>query len=315
MTLVTNALTILLPVKNGEQYIQNSLDCIVANVKIDDEILIVNDGSIDNTEHILKSWARKDPRIKIINNHGRGLVNALNLGLKESSNNWIARFDVDDLYPNYRLQNQRPMIEKDVAAIFCDYSLWSSKIRNVGVIPSAVLSQAVSLSLINSQRTPHPGVLFNKEAVLSVGGYRKEDFPAEDLSLWMRLSKIGKLISVPETLLNYRISKTSVTGLRRREALMKKQDLLKNIQLNFEDIDWCLNHSNELLKYYSSMSCGPERQILFIKELRKATEVYNIKSDRLRDIEFAMFKNFAALMGATKLVKTKCKKKLAHKIN
>ena len=230
MTKASNALTVLLPVKNGEKYIHKSLECIVANASSEDEILIINDGSSDKSELILKSWAIKDSRINIINNHGRGLVNALNLGLNESNKNWIARFDVDDIYPNYRLQKQRSIIGKDVSAIFCDYSLWSSKIRNVGVIPSAVVSQAVSLSLINSQRTPHPGVLYNKEAVLSVGGYRNEDFPAEDLSLWLRLSKIGKLVSVPEILLNYRISKTSITGLRRQEALMKKQYLFRFVK-------------------------------------------------------------------------------------
>ncbi len=202
-SIATIPVTALLPVKNGMKYISRARRQVASTCRDKDEIIIVDDNSTDGTFAELERWASQDHRVRILKNPGDGLVSALNLGIRESTNKWIARFDVDDTYNFERIQKQSNMVQPNVVAVFSDYEVLRPSGKSLGVIPSPVDSDAVDVSLVSSRRTPHPSVLFLKDAVISVGGYLPQDFPAEDLSLWLRLSREGLLKSIPEVLLGY----------------------------------------------------------------------------------------------------------------
>lgn len=260
-------ISLLLPVKNGAKYLPSSIANIRGMVGPDDEILVVNDYSTDSTVRMIQEFSQSDSRIKLINNREPGLVGALNLGLKESSNTWVARCDVDDRYHSNRIKIQSGKITKDSAAIFSDYSFFSDSVENLGRIPSAIFNQAVSVSLALSQRTAHPSVLLNKIAVEEAGGYIPEDFPAEDLSLWLRLSRIGKLTSVEDNLLLYRLDINSISFQKRREIMVKKKNLFLKIGINSEDYSFVLENISEILKGYEGMELGNQRKMLLIREI------------------------------------------------
>ena len=260
-------ITFLLPVKDGAEYLYNSIKNISDMASLNDEILIVNDYSIDDTVKIISQFSQKDPRVRLINNREPGLVGSLNLGLKESSNTWIARCDVDDRYSIDRIKIQSKEITQNSVAIFSDYTFFSENIENLGRIPSAISKQAVSISLALSQRTAHSSVLLNKVAVEEAGGYISEDFPAEDLSLWLRLSRLGNLSSVENNLLFYRLNSNSISFQKRREILIKKKELLTKIGINPEDYFFIWDNITEILKEYEGMELGNQRKILLIKEM------------------------------------------------
>ena len=260
-------ITALLPVKNGSRYIQNSLSQIQLSCSPSDEILVIDDFSEDNTKSIVRKIMKTDSRIRLVHNQTPGFVNALNLGLKESLNIWVARFDVDDNYEINRIEEQRKSIDSSVTGIFTDYDFFNEQLKYLGMMPSAIDSNSVSLSLVSSTRTAHPSVLFNKEAVMSVGSYREEDFPAEDLSLWLRMSRTGQLISIPKTLLHYRLSRNSISGTKRLEATKKKNEHLQTIGINPENSDFCLKNLETILENYKKFSHFNERELLFIHDL------------------------------------------------
>ena len=253
--------TALIPIRNGERYLQGAIDSIDANKQFLHSIIAIDDGSSDSTFKLLRKWASHNPKVRIIQTHGIGLVKALNLGISETTTEWIARFDVDDLYESNRVQKQIEAIASDSVAIFSDYSIFSEKFGGLGYIPSAITPDGVSFSLRKNQRTPHPSVMFNVSAVRSVGGYRDNDFPAEDFSLWLRLNKIGKLSSVPEKLLNYRMSGTSISGLRRQEMILKTQRLVESIGIQHLKIDDAERIFASTVDAYSD-SCDSDLRIL-----------------------------------------------------
>jgi glycosyltransferase involved in cell wall biosynthesis len=257
----------LLPVKNGEKYIQSSLLNLAKSIRADDEILVVDDYSIDNTIKIVKQMSIQDSRIKLIENKSVGIVGALNLGISESSNNWIARVDVDDKYDLNRIEVQRTNIYSNTVGIFTDYDFFSDLYSYLGTIPSAIDANAVSVSLISSQRTAHPSVFFNKEAVINAGGYREIDFPAEDLSLWLRMSRLGDLISTPKTLLHYRLSPGSITGTRRVEAKEMTTKLLTEIGINQSDILGLIENFESVQQLYKLHNFASERELLILRDL------------------------------------------------
>jgi len=223
----------VLPVKNGEQHLFNCLESILKNCDKRDEIVVINDGSSDATAEILKSFDFQDIRVKIKTTNGIGLVSALNLGFKISDAEWIARYDVDDIYSSDRIAKQYGAIAPDIAVIFGDYTFHDEKKNFLGYIPSPITNFACLISLLFSQQTAHPSALINRSFFLQVNGYREEDFPAEDLSLWIRLSKVAKLISVPDLVLSYRLSTSSTSGSRqkivgeRRKSLIEHWDIHK----------------------------------------------------------------------------------------
>ena len=202
-------LTVLMPVRNGQATLEAALTDLAVGLNQHDELIVINDGSSDQTPEILDRLSQQIPQLRVQTTGGIGLVEALNLGIRYASWPWIARADADDRYPAARLPVQRAARAPGVAAVTGDYQVIGP--ARSTVIPSALGSPFVGLSLLHPQRFPHPGVLFHRDAVVEAGGYRAEDFPAEDLGLWMRMTQVGDLVGVPQILVDWTMSASSIT--------------------------------------------------------------------------------------------------------
>lgn len=262
-----------MPVKNGEKYLRRSLENLISTLGRSDEILIVNDFSTDSTKSIALEFCKNTTNVRLLDSTNQGLVNSLNFGLKNSQHKIIARVDVDDEYAGDRIDQQVNALEQNTVAVFSDYKFFTEGQENLGTMYSAIHPVATSLSLITSQRTAHPSVVFRRDAVLDVGGYRKEDFPAEDLSLWLRLSRVGHVRSVPSTLLKYRINPLGVSATRRNEMIQKKVSLIQNIGINPKDVSILISSIADIHEIYQSFPNCSERRILFARDLMKLSNI------------------------------------------
>ncbi len=268
--------SVLLPLFNGSQFIHESLGSIIPGMRKNDELLIINDGSDDISDSSLRSLNSIDPRINIINKRHSGLVETLNLGIKECRNDLIARADVDDKYSPNRISIQVEFMSKnpDCAAVFSDYEVRSANDEILGILPTAISPMLTRFSLLNPQRTPHPSVMFRKTAVQSVGSYKAEDFPGEDLSLWIELSTSYEIATIPQTLLYYRSHKGNITN--RFQNLMKEKT--RNLTTNHAkkiSIDDVLNEVENAFATYDKSHFGMDRKILFLRDLVKYLKVTN----------------------------------------
>ena len=120
MTISRAPVTFLMPVKNGALYLIDSLNNIQKMAEPNDEILVVDDASMDETPSILRGFTSQRGNLVILDNPKPGLVNALNLGVKESQHKIIARVDVDDVYPSDRISKQIVGFENSTVAMFSD---------------------------------------------------------------------------------------------------------------------------------------------------------------------------------------------------
>lgn len=256
----------VIPIKNGERFLGSFLPNLIQNVHTSDEIIIVNDGSTDRTESIISEWARNYKQIRLLNNVNKGLISALNFGIKESSNNWIARFDVDDTYAENRIMKQRDKISSESVAIFSDYEIIGAGKYSLGKIYSPVFPLACSVSLISSQRTAHPSSLFNKDAFDFVGGYRSKDFLVEDISLWLRLSRVGEIISVPDILLKYNLNRKSVSMQNRESMKRASKKVISEIGINPTHLRQ-INDQEINFSLYDDLPNAQIRSLLFIKDI------------------------------------------------
>ena len=274
----------ILPVYNGEQYIEQALPKILENLNSNDELVIINNGSTDNSIKMLSRWSNLDSRINLLNLKSPGLVSALNIGIAESKNNWIARFDIDDVYSPERITIQRKAINEKSVAIFSDYEFVSNHNKGIGIVPSAINAPAVSVSLISSQRTAHPSVMFSKIAFESVGSYQEFDFPAEDLSLWLRFSRVGELSSIPQKLLQYRLNPGSISAQNRNLISNKTLSLYKTIGINKKDIKVTLASIDSILKEYDRFSHNGLRKVLLLRELMLLKNLDQLTTDQTKQI-------------------------------
>jgi len=281
-----------MPLKNGIEFLPAAMSTILQNARSFDEILLVDDNSTDGSLKFCEKWASQDSRVNLISNRGAGLVSALNSGLDASTHSLIARFDVDDTYSAARISNQVSKLSSADVAIFSDYNFVDGLGRFLGNFPSPVFPHAVSVSLINNRRTAHPSVILRREAVIEVGGYREEDHLVEDLSLWLRLSRIGNLVSVPESLLNYRVNPSGVSSRNRKRMIGQKELLLRTIGINSPDVKKSIDCLQETLKAYELLENPGRRSLLHLMEL-KACLRHIGKSPSQKVNTFIIAKNLA----------------------
>ncbi len=125
-------ISVIVPFYNIEQYISYCLNSILAQTFRDFELICVNDGSKDNTQKLLDSYAEKDPRVKVIHQKNQGLSAARNNGLKLAAGKYIAFIDGDDAVTPEYLEVLCKEAEKSGADFtFCDYAEVEADQRNI----------------------------------------------------------------------------------------------------------------------------------------------------------------------------------------
>jgi glycosyltransferase involved in cell wall biosynthesis len=264
------ACSVLMPLYNGSKFIDQSLNTILASMREIDELVIVNDGSEDISVEDLKKLENRDSRIKIISKEHSGLVETLNYGIQHCENELIARADIDDKYSPKRISRQVQFMGENpnCAAVFSDYQIQDVSGRNLGIIPTAISPLLTRFSLINPQRTPHPSVMFRKSAVLEVNGYKSEYFPAEDLSLWIDLSKSFEIATIPETLLYYTLHKGNITSQNQSLMIAKTESLITSFGKKFL-IEAVLHEAEKTFNIYDLSTQAMARKVLFFRDLSK----------------------------------------------
>ncbi len=204
--------TVLMPAYNAAGYIAEAIDSVLQQTFSDFEFLIINDGSTDDTEKIIRQYA--DPRIRLYNQANAGVIGALNNGLELAKADLIARFDADDVcYPD-RLQLQYDFMKANP-----DYILVGSEadyIEENGTFIFTYKFNAYTDEEIRSQNYTtcpfiHSAVMFYKQKVIEVGGYDKGAITFEDHLLWWRLIQLGKVRNFEQALIKVRFNPDSVT--------------------------------------------------------------------------------------------------------
>ena len=200
-----------MPVWNGEKYLAESVDSLLAQTFADFELLVIDDGSTDRTPEILRAYA--DPRLRVLRLDHAGIVVALNHGLANARAEWVARLDADDLSEPRRLElqwkavsrNPRAVLGHTAVTFFGEGSIMPGEAR----LPRS--RSFMALRLCYQCPVTHSSVLFKKAVALAAGGYRPEERHAEDFSLWGRLLEQGEFIALPEKLVRFRVHSQSVS--------------------------------------------------------------------------------------------------------
>jgi len=263
--------TVLLPVRNGGRWLGETIQSLENQTFKDFELLVIDDGSTDNSIDIIKQSNLQ--HIRVIPGPQQGLAKALALGVNEAKTEIIFRQDQDDISLPSRFQLQYNFLEenKDHVAVGSNATKIDEKGKKKGVIKSPNKSKAIEMYFNLSNPLVHSSMAFRKSAVLDAGNYwspSSDPFP-EDFHLWSRLIKKGEIANIPKRLVKYRLSSKGISrmfyeALAKEAYFIAKQNLENKIKyhlatkLNIDGLQiYCFRNTKitffELLTIYKNL--------------------------------------------------------------
>jgi len=207
-------ISILIPVRNGAAHLGEAIDSLESQTLPDFEVIVVDDGSTDDTPEMLHQWAGRDPRVRVLRQAPEGIVKALEVGRAEARGDFLARMDADDVADPRRLALQFAHMRDSPGTwalgsqveYFPDEVVRDGARRYQAWMNASLGSEAIERELFVECPLAHPTFFLRAEAVAAIGGYRDVGW-AEDYDLLLRLWMAGgRLDRVPEVLLHWRES-------------------------------------------------------------------------------------------------------------
>ncbi len=231
--------TIIMPTYNGSKWLKNAILSIQNQTYKHWELIVVDDGSSDNTAQIVLDLMQNEPRIKYLKNEQNlGIQKTLNRGLKEAKGEYVARLDDDDSWPDpLKLQKQVTFLNENSSYVLVGTGVVMVNEEGKELFRYLLPEEdnVIRSKILSKNCFAHSSVLFRKDIVMNFGGYSEEEDVKhfEDYDLWMKLGTVGKLHNLPIYGLAYRMREGSLSATNRLLVFKK-----------------LLNHINKYKKSY-----------------------------------------------------------------
>lgn len=222
-------ISVVMPCYNSMGYLENTLKHVYAQTILPYEIIIVDDGSSDGTQAFLQREKEKFPAgfIKIFQQKNCGPGAARNVGIRNASGTWIAFLDSDDVWREQRIQRAIETIEQNPDAIMVSNDICEKyedgSERELKLHERLSQDESVFVQLYKGNFLSTSSVCAKKEILQRVGAFNEELRSAQDYDLWLRLSREGSFIIIPEVFEEYAIHSGSISqnNKLRYECLLK----------------------------------------------------------------------------------------------
>jgi glycosyltransferase involved in cell wall biosynthesis len=271
-----NDVDVLLPVFGKPLYISETLNSIMIQSNINKIILVLDRADEEYLKNL--DLINKYNNLAILVSIKPGIANALNTGLKNSSAEFIARIDADDIMSPGRITSQLNFLLSNPSYVCVGSSIKIfGNVRKTYIKNYHTTNAQINNHLLYQNAMAHPSVMYRRVPVLAVKGYRPFFEGAEDYDLWFRLSKIGKLGNLREPLTKYRINSGQYSN-RFAESRVKQDSLVRLI--NITNID--------------------EKQINFFDQPLSLLNLNILHADLIEEVKMKNFKVYKLLINAEK---------------
>jgi len=207
---MTPRVSVVMPVFNGERFIAEAVESVLASDFRDFELLLLIDGgTTDGSSLAATRAAAGDARVRMIDHPHVVPSVARNIGLKEARGELIANLDCDDAMFPQRLGCQVAYLDShpECVAVGSRVLVVDAEGRPLRMIIRDFTHEEIDRAHIEGRggAMGNPAATFRRQAALGIGGY-SEDLPTigEDFDLWLRMAEVGRLVNLPEVLIRYR---------------------------------------------------------------------------------------------------------------
>lgn len=206
MSFSNSRVSVLMAVFNTAEYLQKALESISNQSYTEFEFIALDDGSTDGSTEILMRFAEKEPRFKLITRENRGLIVTRNELLHAANSNFIAWMDSDDISLPNRLELQINRFDNDLdlvclggVAQCVDPDGYALNFENYPLAHEDIL-----IAQKGGGAMRFPATMMRRDIAISVGGFREPFKIGEDLDLLIRMSEVGKMANLSDTIYVYR---------------------------------------------------------------------------------------------------------------
>src|ERR1043165_833378 len=215
--------SVIIPAYNAGKYIAESIQSVIAQTYTDWELIVVDDGSTDDTASVVQAFVRRESRVKYFFQENGRLGKARNTGIRNSQGNLIAFLDSDDLWIESKLELQmRALREHNADLVYCNAYVFTDEdpLDETKTLQSSMgtfSGQAFFDSLVVQNQIPVLTVLVKKTALESAGLFEeaKPYHGCEDYDLWLKLAKAGFVFhGMPAVLARYRRHAAAMTAVQ-----------------------------------------------------------------------------------------------------
>lgn len=214
-------ISVVLPALNAKRWIAEALESLRNQTFQDFEVLLIDDGSTDDTVAIAHGAGLES--LRVMQGPRRGVGAARALGVASSSSMFIATQDADDISHPQRFEKQIAFMlsHPNCVVLGSKARLVDEQGGVVGIINVPEKNRSAAFTLNLKSPFVHTSVLMRRQAILRAGNYRAGPTKifAEDYDLWTRIAQFGDLHNIQEPLVSYRINSISATGAYRQAAL------------------------------------------------------------------------------------------------
>lgn len=215
--------SILLPTYQSEKYLIETLYSIEAQTFQDYELLIVDDGSTDQTLEIIQGFG--DKRIRIVEGNKKGLADALNIGIVSARGDYIARIDADDLMTYNRIEKQVSYLDAHPKVAVCGGWQQYFGLSTYLHAPPASTEQCKANLLFRCDIC-HSTVMLRRSFFLEHNLFYDSRYAAEDFELWTRVLSCGEITNLQEILGFYRVDGKGITKTKKQLLIKENGEIV-----------------------------------------------------------------------------------------
>jgi len=267
--------SIVLPTYNGAKYIWQSIDSCLNQTYKNIELIIVDDGSTDETSEIIKSY--KDKRIKYLRHEkNKGLPHALNTGFANATGEYLTWTSHDNYYAKEAIEKMISFLrDRNYSFVYCDF--YRFKDENPSNLNIVKLPDVLTLENHNDVGACF---LYSRGVYEVIGDYDPDATLAEDYDYWIRVSKKFSMYHLAEPLYSYRECNESLSLSRFYEV--RVVDILVRVKNGVLDIDLAINSLVSVIAQKYPRYFGVNKficKILFSRKINKIMR--DFKMDRI----------------------------------
>ncbi|MBC8086257.1 MAG: glycosyltransferase family 2 protein [Phycisphaerae bacterium] len=208
--------SVVMPVYNGERFLAQAMNSVLASTFRDFELLVLDDGSTDGSFRVAQQIAAGDPRVRCIPLQHQGIAGVRNTALRESRGEYIANLDSDDIAFPERLARQVRYLDthREVVALGSRVLVIDSDGKPKSIVIRTFTHDEIDRWHLNGLGggIGNPAAMFRKSAAVAVGGYTESEHSiGEDYDLWLRLGEYGRLANLHDVLIRYRVHTTNLS--------------------------------------------------------------------------------------------------------
>lgn len=232
MTTHPPAVSVVMTVYNTREYVAEAVESVLGQTLADFEFIVIDDGSTDRSAEILRRFAARDGRVRLVSRANTGIVAAANEGIGVARGKYLARMDSDDVCLPHRFETQVKYLDDHPECV-----LVGSRVTVVDPYGSPVFvsgqkltHEQIEAELLSSGggwAVVQPSAMMRLDAVRKVGGYRGRHNVSEDQDLFLRLAEVGRVANLEEPLLKYRRHYKSVMHTQWQERQEVKERIVR----------------------------------------------------------------------------------------